>query len=212
MSESTPDPTTDLSRREALGFMAMAPLAFSMDLTPAEVERAARRARQAVTKGKPHQPEFFTPHEWRTVRVLADLIIPRDARSGSATDAAVPEFIDFTVNDRPYMQVPVRGGLRWLDAESQDRHGAAFVELTPVQQTGILDDIAWPERARPEMRHGVAFFNRFRDLVASGFWSSKMGIEDLDYRGNQAVPAWNGCPPEALRKLGVSYGDMERRP
>ena len=48
----------------------------------------------------------------------------------------------------------------------------------------MLDDIAWPQRARPELSHGVAFFNSFRDLTAAGFWTSKMGIEDLQYKGN----------------------------
>ena len=208
---------SEISRRDLLGMIGAAPLAASLGLSPADVERAARQARdaKAARDAEPSQeapaPAFFTEAEFRTVRVLADLIIPRDERSGSASDAAVPEFIDFTVADRPFMQIPVRGGLRWLDAESHDRHGAAFADLTEAQQKGILDDIAWPERARPEMGHGVAFFNRFRDLVASGFWSSKMGVEDLQYRGNQAVPAWNGCPPEALAKLGVSYEVMKRR-
>lgn len=211
LPQTAAPPPTALSRRDMLGLLGAAPLAASLGLSPAEVERSARRAQEAVSGQEPHAPEFFTPAEWRTVRVLADLIIPRDARSGSATDAAVPEFIDFTVTDRPYMQIPVRGGLRWLDAQSHDRHGAPFADLTEAQQKGILDDIAWPERARPEMGHGVAFFNRFRDLVASGFWSSKMGVQDLQYRGNQAVPAWNGCPPEALAKLGVSYEVMKRR-
>lgn len=203
---------SEISRRDMLGMIGAAPLAASLGLSPADVERAARRAQEAASKPEPHAPAFFTEAEFRTVRVLADLIIPRDERSGSASDAAVPEFIDFTVDDRPFMQIPVRGGLRWLDAESHDRHGAAFVDLTEAQQAGILNDIAWPALASPGMGHGVAFFNRFRDLVASGFWSSKMGIEDLDYRGNLAVPAWNGCPPEALAKLGVSYDVMNRRP
>ncbi|HUH14205.1 MAG TPA: gluconate 2-dehydrogenase subunit 3 family protein [Longimicrobiales bacterium] len=208
---------SEISRRDMLGMIGAAPLAASLGLSPADVERASRRAqevkaaRDAAPDQEPEPPAFFTPAEFRTVRVLADLIIPKDARSGSASDAAVPEFIDFTVSDRPFMQIPVRGGLRWLDAESHDRHGAAFADLTEAQQEGILNDIAWPALASPEMGHGVAFFNRFRDLVASGFWSSKMGIEDLDYRGNLAVPAWNGCPPEALAKLGVSYDLMERR-
>ena len=210
-------PPTALTRRDMLGLLGAAPLAASLGLAPADVERAAREAaaakvaRDAAPGQEAPAPSFFTEAEMRTVRVLADLIIPKDARSGSASDAAVPEFIDFTVTDRPYMQIPVRGGLRWLDAQSHDRHGAPVADLTEAQQKGILDDIAWPERARPEMGHGVAFFNRFRDLVASGFWSSKMGVQDLQYRGNQAVPAWNGCPPEALAKLGVSYEVMKRR-
>jgi hypothetical protein len=69
----------------------------------------------------------------------------------------------------------------------------------------MLDDIAWPDRAKPEMSHGVAFFSRFRDLVGSGFFSSKLGVEDLQYRGNTVVMEWTGCPPEALAKLGVRY-------
>jgi len=75
----------------------------------------------------------------------------------------------------------------------------------PAEQTAVLDDIAWPGRARPELAAGVAFFSSLRDLVAAGFWTSKMGIEDLQYKGNTYVRNWNGCPDEACKKLGVSY-------
>ena len=149
------------------------------------------------------EPQFFTAHEMATVRVLVDLIIPRDARSGSATDAGVPEFMDFMLNERENARAGMRGGLAWLDRECHRRFGRTFVACDGAQRTAVLYDVAWPERARPEMSHGVAFFNRFRDLVASGFWSSEMGIRDLQYIGNTAVPVWNGCPPEAVRKLGL---------
>ena len=54
------------------------------------------------------------------------------------------------------------------------------------------------------MSQGVAFFNRFRDLTASGFFSSEMGWKDVRFVGNVFNPGWNGCPPEAMTKLGVS--------
>ncbi|WP_034256978.1 gluconate 2-dehydrogenase subunit 3 family protein [Adhaeribacter aquaticus] len=148
--------------------------------------------------------KFFTEEERKTVRVLADIILPRDDRSGNASDAGVPEFIEFMMLDQPNKQVPMRGGLKWLNNQCLKRYDKAFVECSEPQQTEILDAIAWPAQAKPEMSQGVAFFNSFRDLVASGFWTSKMGIEDLQYMGNVGNPNWNGCPEEACQKLGVS--------
>jgi len=194
-----------MKRRDAVGAMAMAALTAAFKWTPAEAARAAGLAREALKA--PYAPTFFTPHEWDTVRVLADLVIPKDERSGSATDAGVPEFMDFMMTDRPDGQVPMRGGLAWLDNECYERFGKTFVATAPSEQTTVLDDIAWPKKAKPEMSQGVAFFNMFRDMTASGFWSSKIGVADLDYRGNTFVREWAGCPPEALQKLGVQYED-----
>jgi hypothetical protein len=199
---------SDISRRQALGAIAAIPLAAALEPAPEALERASRAARTALDEaasGAPYVPKFFTAHEWRSVRVLVDYVIPRDARSGSATDAGVPEFMDFIMMEYPNMQVPMRGGLAWLDGETRERFGAAFISVTGAQRRAVLDDIAWPAKARPEMSHGVAFFNRFRDLTASGFFSSKMGVADLGYQGNTIVMEWKGCPEAALRKLGVAY-------
>ncbi|HEX6925211.1 MAG TPA: gluconate 2-dehydrogenase subunit 3 family protein [Longimicrobiaceae bacterium] len=200
-----------MNRREALGLIALAPFAPATAKTapapaPAPtIPTPPEHARAAATRGQ--EPRFFTPHEMVTVAVLADMVIPADDRSGSATDAGVPEFIDFMMTDTRDENLPLRmrGGLAWLDAESRRRYQRPFVELSEAERTAIVDDIAWPERARPEMSHGVTFFNLFRDMVASGFWSSEMGIKDLQYMGNTAVQ-WQGCPPEALKKLGLSAG------
>lgn len=200
---------SDFTRREALTVLgaasisAAAPRPLRANLPPA-VRRAAVAAEQALLLGQ-YEPVFFTAHEWQTVRRLADMVIPRDDRSGSATDAGVPEFIDFTVDDRPSLRVPVRGGLGWLDEACRERFDAPFVDCSEAQRAEMLDAIAWPERAAEEVSQGVAFFNRFRDLVASGYYSSRIGIEDLEYRGNTYVTEWTGCPPEATRHLGVSY-------
>jgi len=137
---------------------------------------------------------FFTPVEMETVRVLSDLIVPRDDRSGSATDAGVPEFLDFVMTEWPAHQTPIRGGLAWLDRESTHRFGKPFRESAGGEQAALLDEIAYPARARPRMKAGVEFFNHFRDLVLSGFYSSKEGVKDLGYMGNTFVAEWRGCP------------------
>jgi hypothetical protein len=193
---------TDLTRREALQTVAASVGALTW--TSGDVRRAMDALR-AVPAAQAFEPKFFTTSEWTTVRVLVDLIIPRDARSGSATDAGVPEFMDFMLTENAGMQIPMRGGLAWLDTECRERFGKAFTDCADPDRRAVLDDIAWPARARPELSPGVAFFSRFRDLTASGFWSSEMGIRDLRYLGNTAVAEWTGCPPDQLQRLGVSY-------
>jgi gluconate 2-dehydrogenase gamma chain len=196
-----------LNRRTMLGLLGAAPVAAGFTWTEAEAAQAAKvvQAGRAPAGKKPvaYKPKFFTAHEYATVRILVDIIIPKDARSGSATDAGVPEFMDFLMSDEPTRQVAMRGGLAWIDVECQERFDKRFRECSAEQRTAVLDDIAWPQRAKPEFIHGVAFFNSFRDLTASGFWSSKMGVTDLEYTGNVMVPEWTGCPDAALKKLGV---------
>lgn len=197
-----------INRRDILRLLASAPVAAGFAWTAEEAGAAhilAQAAQQAAASGTPFKPKFFTPHEWETVRVLVDLIIPRDERSGSATDAGVPEFMDFIVLDQPARQNAMRGGLAWLDRECLLRFDKTFIASTDADRTAVLDDIAWPQKAKPQFAHGVAFFNSFRDLTASGFWTSKMGITDLQYLGNRSIPQWRGCPQEALDKLGVKY-------
>ena len=192
-----------INRRMVLQLLGAAPVAAGFTWTEAEAAEAATSAQAARKDAAVYKPTFFTAHEWATVNVLVNLIIPKDDRSGSATDAGVPEFMDFMMGDQPNRQTAMRGGLAWIDRQCEDRYEKRFVDCTPEQRTAVLDDIAWPQKAKPEFSHGVAFFNSFRDLTASGFWSSKMGVEDLKYLGNVMVPNWNGCPPEALKKLGV---------
>jgi gluconate 2-dehydrogenase subunit 3-like protein len=195
-----------MNRRSMLQLLGSAPVVAGLTWTDAEAAQAAKSAqtaRRAATSGAAFKPTFFNPHEWATVKVLVDIIIPRDERSGAATDAGVPEFMDFIMGDQPNRQTAMRGGLAWIDLECQDRYDKRFLECTADERTAVLDDIAWPQKAKPEFAHGVAFFNSFRDLTASGFWSSKMGVEDLQYIGNVMVAEWKGCPPDALKKLGL---------
>jgi len=196
-----------MDRREALRLMATASAAL---WAPAHVAAAREKASVALARaaqGAAFVPAFFSDHEHATVRLLVDLIIPADDRSGSATDAGVPEFMDFMMTDRPNMQGWMRGGLAWLDIECQRRFDRTFLDGDDAQRIEVLDAIAWPDQADEDLSHGVAFFNRFRDLTASGFWSTEMGIGDLQYSGNRVVSEWTGCPEEALRHVGVLDAD-----
>jgi hypothetical protein len=217
---------SSISRRRALTVLGAVPLAgvgaFIQQQQPQaqtqtrQTHEAPNQPARGPTEPPPSQPKvrFFTQREMRTVRVLADDIIPADERSGSATDAKVPEFLDYNLSlDETTAETRTqwRGGLRWLDAESRRRFGVAYAAASPAKRHQILDDIAWPGRARPEMRYGAAFFARFRDMVAAGFFSSAMGFKDLQYIGNTFNPGWDGCPEAALRKLGVSYDVMTKK-
>ena len=188
-------------RRELLKVLAAAPALASA--------QAAKPAASAA-KSPAYKPKAFTAKEWKTIQVLSDMIIPADERSGSATQAGVPEYIDEVTMDRRTrggvenrFEAQLRGGLAWLDAEARRRFEHDFAVCTPVQQKEIVELIAWPKKAAPEHARAVAFFNRFRDLVAGGFYTSKIGIDDLGYKGNKFVNHWDGCPPEVLAKLGL---------
>ena len=205
---------SDMDRRDAVKALAMLPLAFSWNLTAPQVERASKAFTATAPEAAPYVPRFFTRSEWKTASMLADYILPRDERSGSATDAKVPEYIDWLLADKEASEnsrVAMRGGLAWLDLQASERFGKTFVTASDAQRRQILDDIAWPKKAKPEHSQGVAFFNRFRDLTASGFFSSEMGYKDVKFVGNVFNPNWNGCPPEANAKLGVSPDVMKTR-
>jgi hypothetical protein len=166
----------------------------TIDRTPAELEHY----------NKLMADKFFDGHEMKTISVLCDIIIPKDDVSGSATDAKVPDFIEFIVKDMPKHQVPLRGGLKWLDIHCMKRFNNSFVDCSGSQQIEMVDEIAFPEKAKPEMQQGVAFFNLMRDLTATGFFTSKMGIEDLGYAGNKPNQ-WDGVPQDVLDQYGVKY-------
>jgi hypothetical protein len=151
---------------------------------------------------------FFTPAEMTTITILGDIIIPKDEVSGSASDAKVPDFIEFIVKEKPEHQTPMRGGLRWLDLQCLNRYGKPFSDCPQPQQMEIVDEIAWPKKAKPEMAQGVAFFSLMRNLTASGFYTSPIGVKDIGYMGN--VPnQWNGVPDDVLKQHGLAYTEKE---
>ncbi|MEO7456702.1 MAG: gluconate 2-dehydrogenase subunit 3 family protein [Gemmatimonadaceae bacterium] len=208
---------TDLNRRDALKVLGVAPLAGMLEWKTPAVERATKfvaslEHEDAYANAADYAPKFFTAHEWRTVRVLSDIVIPKDERSGSATDAKAPEFIDFMLADKETSEsskVSMRGGLAWLDAEHRKRYGKDFLSSSDAQRRQVLDDIAFPKKAAGDMKRGAQWFDRFRNNVGAAFFSSQMGWKDLQYIGNVFNPNWQGCPPAATKKLGVSYEEFD---
>jgi gluconate 2-dehydrogenase gamma chain len=201
-----------VNRRTALKVLGVVPVAAALGPATARAETVAGAVQTAIAQQV--APKFFNAHEWKTVRALVDYIIPRDERSGSATDAKVPEYMDYLLAEKdasPATQVAMRGGLAWLDTECRTRFQRSFLDASDAQRRQLLDDIAYPAKAKPEMSHGVSFFNRFRDMTASGFFSSAEGWKDLQYIGNVFNPGYDGCPQPALDKLGVNYDVMQTR-
>src|SRR5687767_5676232 len=204
-----------MNRRESLKAIGIGTLSATLLLEackPKEKEaKAAVIDKEATADRQPVEVErdkklnseiFFTPHEMATITVLADIIIPKDDKSGSASDAKVPEFIEFIVKDIPDHKWPMRGGLRWLDTQCLNFYNNTFVDCNSNQQIEMVERIAYPDHATHDMKQGVAFFNRMRDLTASGFFTTKMGIEDLGYMGNRPGK-WEGPPADVLKQYGM---------
>jgi gluconate 2-dehydrogenase gamma chain len=209
-----------ITRRDALkSFGAAIPMVGAFGIASPEMERVEKymaslddqQAQQAAFR-----PKFFTAPEWATIKVLVDYIIPRDEKSGSASDAKVPEYLDFVLSDTFMTTEPNRvsfhGGMGWIDLECRRRFdNKTFLQASDAQRKLLLDDIAYPRRAKPEFAIGTTFFSRLRDMTASGFFSSAMGWKDLQYMGNVMNPKWDGCPPAANAKLGVTQDVMKTR-
>lgn len=172
---------------------------FELDRNPAELENEKRLL--AMDK-------FFTADEMATISILSDIIIPADEVSGSATDAKVPDFIEFIVKDMPEHQVPLRGGLRWLDMQCLNRYNKPFKDCSSSQQIEMVDEIAYPKKVKPGMEQGVSFFNKLRDLVASGFYTSEIGVKDIGYAGNKPNQ-WNGVPADVLKQYNMAYTEKQ---
>lgn len=200
---------SEMNRRDMLASIAAGAAALSI---PREgLEAAAAHAHEAVAAEEQAQqqgqqpaayvPKQFTADEYRLVRLLVDYVIPRDARSGSATQAGVPQFMDFILGEYPGNRTWMKDGIAWVNAECRRRFGQGFISCNDAQRRELLDAIAYPRRAREQDRPGVEFFNRFRNLTSSGFWTSRMGIADLGYIGNRPVMEWVGTPPNVLAWL-----------
>lgn len=204
----------------ALGTVGAVGLIQSCKVEDKKPETAATPNGQTPPEGPARQPEeiaryqeivskkYFTADEMATIAILADIIIPKDDVSGSATEAGVPDFIEFIVKDQPHHQVPMRGGLRWLDLQSLGKFQKPFKDVTSAQQLELVDMIAYPKKAKPEHSQGVSFFSMMRNLTATGFYTTAMGVKDIGYKGN-TPNKWNGVPEEVLKAHGMAYTEKE---
>ena len=197
-----------LNRRDLLKAAVAAPTAALIQLAPGVA--APSSLIPAGTNSGEYEPRVFNPHQWRTFKVLSDLILPAEGESGSATEAGVPAFVDDWLNlHEDLIRTEVLGGLAWIDVECNRQFHHDFVDCSVAQRKQILDRIAYPAKANPEDSGAVASFNHIRDLVLGGYYSSKMGITELQYQGNKMLESWDGCPESATARLGVDYSNWE---
>lgn len=205
-----------MNRRDSLKALAVGTVSVGTLLTscdkkgdkdPAVAGKAGvygRTPEEKLNDEKLMAEKFFTAAELATITILGDIIIPKDDHSGSASDAKVADFIEFIVKDQPKLQLPLRGGLKWLDVKSLKLFKKSFSDATAEQRIQLVDLIAYPGKALPENAAGVSFFDTMRGLTATGFFTSKIGIEDLGYKGNQPN-AWDGVPDDVLKQFGLEY-------
>jgi hypothetical protein len=208
-----------VSRREAIRDAAIALTAFGTGAFPALSRAAAAHVHGAVAQERAgagdaaYQPKAFLPHEWRLLRLLAEMIVPADGTSGSALDAGAPEFIDLLASNNPRLQRIFTSGMLWLDHEMRRRNGVTFVEAGEPERAAMLDDLAaehsgddpdpgypsytdseqyarfsvYPNTPPGEVAAGVAFFGWVRRLVVDAFYTSPVGWTDVGYQGNEVV-------------------------
>jgi len=192
--------TDGISRRDVLRTLAIGAAGGSVlqviPLQAAEMAHQAVRKEKAAARAGKYAPKYFTAKQYETLTSLCDTIIPKDERSGGAVDAGAPEFIDLLTSENPEFQNRLGGGLMWLDSYCLDHYGKLYMETTPEQRKEIIELIAYRKNAKanPELHQGVAFFAFLRNMTCDGFYTSKIGIEDLQYIGNVTRSEWPGCP------------------
>jgi gluconate 2-dehydrogenase gamma chain len=190
-----------VSRRDILRTLAVGAAGGSvLQVIPA---KAAEYAHQIVHNEKSaspagsYVPKYFSVHQYATLNFLCDTIIPKDEKSGGAVDAGAPEFIDLLTSENEEYQLALGGGLMWLDNFCTDRYSSPFMDSTPEQRKEVLDLIAFRKNIKedPSLSQGVIFFAFVRRLTFDGFYTSKIGIADLQYIGNTSLREFPGCPP-----------------
>jgi hypothetical protein len=193
--------TLSISRRDILKTLAVGAVGGSvLQVIPAEaaayIHQMVHKEKAASPAGK-YTPKYFSVPHYAALTMLCDTIIPKDDKSGGAVEAGAPEFIDLLASENPEYQLKLGGGLFWLDGFCTDRYGSIFLECKPEPQKEVLDLIAFRKNAKQDtaLSQGVAFFAFLRNLTCDGFYTSKIGIADLQYMGNTSLREFPGCPP-----------------
>ena len=188
-----------VTRRDILRTLAFGAVGGSvLQVIPAQaaefVHQTVRKEKAAAGK---YAPKYFSGHQYDTLNLLCDTIIPKDDHSGGAVEAGAPEFIDLLTSENEKYQLRLGGGLVWLDSFCADRYAKTFLECTPDQRKEVLDLIAYRKNAKTDasLSQGVAFFALLRKMTCDGYYTSKMGIADLQYVGNTSMREFPGCPP-----------------
>jgi gluconate 2-dehydrogenase gamma chain len=190
-----------VSRRAVLKSLSSGIVAGSVlrviPLEAAEYAHHVIETEKAEDKSGAYSPKFFDAHQYKTLQALCEAILPADAESGGAIEAGAPEFIDLLTSENDHHQSILGGGLKWLDATCASRYGSEYMGCTQAQQKEILDLIAYRKSAAQDesLTHAIEFFSFLRNFTADGFFTSKIGIKYLGYKGNTFLTEFPGCPP-----------------
>ena len=188
-----------LSRRAVLKSLSIGAVAGSvLRVIPVEAAELAHHMIQSErAESGTYMPKFFNPHQYKTLQTLCETILPGDADSGGAIEGGAPEFIDLLTSENTDYQARLAPGLAWLDTTCTSRFGKSFVDSAPQQQTQVLDLIAYRKNAEQDesLEKPVEFFSFLRGFTADGFFTSKVGIKYLGYKGNTYLTEFPGCPP-----------------
>ena len=191
----------NITRRDILRTLTAGVVTGSvLKVIPAQAAEYAHRmiqAEKSVAPSGAYKPKFFTAHQYKLLQALCNTIIPPDEHGGGAVEAGAPEFIDLLTSENQEYQLTLGGGLMWLDGNCSDRFGKDYLNCTPAQQKQILDLIAYRENGRKNasLSQGVNFFAFLRKLTCDGYFTSEIGIKDLQYIGNKFMRNFPGCPP-----------------
>lgn len=187
-----------ISRRAILKSLTVtAAVGSVLRVIPLEAAEYAHHLIEDEKSAAAYTPKFFNPQQYKTLQALCDAIIPADQDSGGALDAGAPEFIDLLASENDVYQKRLGGLLQWLDSTCTSRYGKAWIDCAPAQQKEILDLVAYRKNAVQDQTliDPVEYFSFLRNFTADGFFTSKIGIKYLGYKGNTFLTEFPGCPP-----------------
>lgn len=190
-----------ISRRDILRTLAAGVASGTvLQVIPAQAAAFAHALVQQEKAASPdgkYTPKYFSRAQYATLVSLCDSIIPKDDHSAGALEAGAPEFIDLLSSENDEYALRLGGGLMWLDNYCAEQYGGAYLACTPEQRKQTLDLIAYRANAKkdPALSQGVAFFAFLRKMTCDGFYTSKIGVADLQYIGNVPRESFPGCPP-----------------
>jgi hypothetical protein len=195
---------SDLSRRDALRRLALAFTAIgTLDRVAAE---EVHHFVQASSGSGPYTPKTLSAHDYKTLERLTDLIIPVENGRPGALAAGAAAWIDMISSENDQLKTIYGNGLKWLDTAAKARGAADFVGATPEQQKALLDLIAFRRNSTPELAPGIEFFTMARRMTVDAFYTSEIGIKDIDYRGNSpqtSYPSPTDAIAYALKKSAL---------
>jgi gluconate 2-dehydrogenase gamma chain len=188
----------DPSRRAVLKSLSMSVAVGSvLRVIPLQAAEHAHHMIETEKAAGPYTPKFFDAHAYKLLQALCDVIIPPDADSGGAVEGGAPEFIDLLASENSDYQKPLKEFLTWIDAACTRKYGNAWLECDKSQQTEVLNLVAYRKNAEQDasLAWPVYNFGFLRNFVADGFFTSKIGISYLGYKGNTYLAEFQGCPP-----------------